>query len=208
MPGVALVMSGLPWLEQAPAVLDGRLDAGFAWSPDRRVEPTRPLGGDEGLDEWHPAGLASVRAYDDPVDHVLLPADHPLAARSCDQPVSPAELRTVPFGLFARTLHPALYDAVCAALISAGALDPDELVAAAGMAMAGVATVGAGAPLLIATGRWTFVPHSVAADPPSGIESRPIEGVVMLGGFDVVWRADDRRPLLAALVEALRGAGA
>jgi hypothetical protein len=28
----------------------------------------------------------------------------------------------------------------------------------------------------------------------------------MRGGFDVVWRADDDRPLLAALVEALRGA--
>jgi hypothetical protein len=199
-------VSGLPWLEQARAVLDGRLDAGFAWSPDRRTESTGRLHGDEGADDWHPAGLASVRAYDDPVDHALLPADHPLATRSCDQSVSPAELRTMPFGLFARTLHPALYDAVCAALISAGALDPDELIAAGGMAMAGVATVGAGAPLLIATGRWTFVPSSVAADPPSGIASRPIQGVAVLGGFDVVWRAGDRRPLLAALVEALRGA--
>jgi hypothetical protein len=67
------------------------------------------------------------------------------------------------------------------------------------------ATVGAGAPLLIATGRWTFVPRTVAADPPSGIESRRIQGVAMSGGFDIVWRADDRRPLVAALVEALRG---
>jgi DNA-binding transcriptional LysR family regulator len=205
---VALSVSGLPWLEQAPAVLDGRLDAGFAWSPDSRADsPAAPPGG-VGVDGWHPAGLASVRAYADPVDHVLIPADHPLALHSRDRPVTPAELRMVPFGLFARTLHPGLYDALFATLIAAGALDPRQLAAAAGMAMAGVATVGAGAPLLIATGRWTFVPRSVAADPPSGIVSRTIQGVAMPGGFDVVWRADDRRPLVAALVEPLRGASA
>ncbi len=227
-PGATVVASGLPWLEQAPAVLDGRLDAGFAWSPDPDLhrashgapaagltaEPTvgPPDGGGShaGRVGWHPAGLASARVFNDPVDWVLLPADHPLAARAADQGVMPVELRAVPFGLFARPLHPALYDRLRATLAAAGAIEAGvpaaESAVAADLAMAGVATVGAGAPLLIAGGAWTFVPRSVAAAPPPGIVGRPLRGVALSGGFDVVWRADDGRPLRAALVEALRRA--
>lgn len=220
-PGVEVMASGLAALDQVPAVLDARLDAGFAWSPDPPGNAPGGVGPNAGQPNgWHPPGLASARAYADPVDRVLLPADHPLATHSAGRAITPAELRVLPFGLFERVRHPVLHDAVRTALTAAGAVDavarggiprsgiPPAVTAgpdAAGLEMA-TATAAAGAPLLLATAGWTFVPRSVAADRPPGLASRRLRGVVLAGGFDVVWREDDRRPVCAALVAVLRRA--
>jgi DNA-binding transcriptional LysR family regulator len=184
-PDVIVEVNGLAWLEQLAAVEAGTLDVGFCWSP----------GADKPEPRSYPATIAATRLHADPGDHALLPARHALAQRMA---LTADELKAVPFGLFDRTLHPALHDAIADATRSARA--------GAVILASGVASASSSTPLLIAREGWTLVTRSVGREPLPGTVAVPLSGFSLPAGLDVIYRKDSASSALPAFLAALRTA--
>ncbi len=146
-PRVEVALVPLPWVAHVEALLEGRLDVGFA------------LAGAAG--EYPPA-LAAARIGDEPLAWALLPVAHPLAAR---RELTLAELATAPMVLSERAAIPALHDRVTAALARAGALPRVVSAPAAWAAVTQLVAAGAG---------WCPVVASAAESPPAGTVAVPV----------------------------------
>jgi DNA-binding transcriptional LysR family regulator len=182
-PGVELEITGIPWLEQPLALLQESLDVGFCWSAGPATSaPGR-----------YASELESARLLDDPGEYALIPADHPLVA--CD-PLTPAHLAAWPFSPFERRLHPSLYDAILDALRQAGVMSKPL--------SAQISTTSGGVSVLVAQQGWALITRNLALDPPPGTVARRIQGFSLAAGLDVLWRANDVRPALEALIAELR----
>jgi DNA-binding transcriptional LysR family regulator len=127
---------------------------------------------------------------------VLLPSDHPLAARSV---LKLRELRETPFVLFPRTHNPGFYDRVLAAFAQAGIaprIAEEVWPRANGV---GLVRAGVGA---------TFVCPSEAKNLPPEVVYRPLDGPAPESRLVVGWRTNPApEPALAALLEVAAAHG-
>jgi DNA-binding transcriptional LysR family regulator len=185
-PDLEVVTTGAPWSEQPQALLAQRIDVGFGW----HVEP---IGADDDRAPFG-EGIAWAPLFADDGSMAVLPADSPLAASPT---VSVAALRALPFSLLPRDLLPVLFDRIVAAWTAAGGIAPSVTD--------GVRTASAIGPLLAANGGWVLTPRSLGDAPPAGTIARPIDGFAVPGALDVLWRADDTRASVRALIDALLG---
>lgn len=177
--------SGLAWLEQPRAVISGTIDVGFCWSPG--------VGGP--VESAYPPGVVAIRLYEDPGSDALIPENHPLSGR---KELGPEDLRDMPLGLYERSMHPSLHDAITRAAKGAGF---DAIMLAEG-----VGSASASAPLVLARWGWTLVQKSVALKPPAGTCAVPVSGLRVDAGLDVICRTGDGRASLASFIAAVEEA--
>lgn len=102
----------------------------------------------------------------------------------------------MPLGLYDRTLHPSLHDAITAAARQAGF----QRV----MLAEGVGSASASAPLVLARTGWTLVQKSVALQPPAGTRAIPVKNLRVDAGLDMIFREGDSRKSVVGLVDAVR----
>jgi DNA-binding transcriptional LysR family regulator len=188
-PAVRIEVSGVPWLEQAQAILDRRLDAGFIWTAGAGVEPATTV---------VPAGLDRVRLHHDDARHALMSSDNALVSvlARTGAAATLQSLREVPFMLFAQRLHPPLYDAIRNAVVQGGGRAPQEVE--------GVSATAGATPLLQLSRGWTLVTDSLIPEVGPSMRCVPIDGFSFRCGLDLVWRERDERPEVQALVEQAR----
>lgn len=135
-------------------------------------------------------GLVAGSLWVERVDHALLPARHPLASR--------ARLTVPDLGVLSLVLahygYPAsLLERGLVALRASGLQSP-LLVLDTGLHGTHVAvSVGRG---------WTPVSQSLAAIPPEATVAIPLDGLELQGRAWIVWRANERRPVIRTVLEA------
>lgn len=174
--GMEVELVALPWTEHVQAVLEGRIDVGFAIAADP---------GD------HPAGI-SARVLDRTrLRTALLPAGHPLGRR---RSLALPELAEVPMVLSAREAMPSLHDAILRAVTSAG-IQP--VLVAAPRTFAAVAQLVAGG------AGWAAVLDDVRSAPPPGTVARRVRGLEADLELHVLVRAGEPDRLASAFLEAL-----
>ena len=146
------------------------------------------VGSDSGL----PAGLVAEPLWAELLDRVIVPANHPLAARSS---VTLDDLGALPF-VFARgSAAEQAGERVGAALRAAGLRSP--IVALEGDVRA--------VHVAVATQRgWTLITRSRAKAPPEGTTVLAVDGLTIAVEMTAVWRRDDRRALLQTVVRRMR----
>src|SRR5688572_11953775 len=141
-------------------------------------------------------GLVTEPLWAELLDRVIVPANHPLAARSS---VSLEDLGELPF-VFARgSAAEQAGERVGAALRAAGLRSP--IIALDG----DVRT----AHVAVATQRgWTLITRSRAKTPPEGTVVLAVDGLTIAMEMTAVWRGDDRRALLQTVVRRMRDVAA
>jgi DNA-binding transcriptional LysR family regulator len=149
-----------------------------------------------GSDSVLPAGLVAEPLWAEPLDCVIVPANHPLAARSS---VTLDDLGALPF-VFARgSAGEQAGERVGAALRAAGLRSP--IIALDGDVRA--------VHVAVATQRgWTLITHSRANSPPEGTAVLAVDGLTVAVEMTAVWRRDDRRALLQTVVRRMRDVAA
>ncbi|MGE5802669.1 MAG: LysR substrate-binding domain-containing protein [Gemmatimonadota bacterium] len=149
-----------------------------------------------GSDSVLPAGLVAEPLWAEPLDRVIVPANHPLAARSS---VTLDDLGALPF-VFARgSAAEQAGERVSAALRAAGLRSP--IIALDGDVRA--------VHVAVATQRgWTLITHSRASTPPEGTVVLAVDGLSVAVEMTAVWRRDDRRALLQTVVRRMRDVAA
>lgn len=176
-PGISVTLLELPTPEQVPALLDGRLDAGFLRPAGAAGEPR----------------LALRPVLSEPLV-VALRDDHPLAGRPA---IVLADLAEEPFVLYPRSVGSALHDLVEALCRQAG-FRPAVAQEARQMAtLIGLVAAGLGV---------TLVPASIRAVHSEGVAYRPLAGIGADAGLDLALahRAGDRSAALARFLEVVR----
>ena len=134
--------------------------------------------------------LAAAPLWVERVDHALLPSGHPLATKPR---LTVPELGVLPLVLAHYGYPKALLERGLAALRASGLQSP-LLVLDTGLHGTHVAvSVGRG---------WTPVSHSLAAVPPEATTAIPLDGFDLNGRAWIVWRANERRPVVRTVLEA------
>jgi DNA-binding transcriptional LysR family regulator len=124
------------------------------------------------------------------VDHALLPSRHPVAARAR---LTVPDLGVLPLVLAHYGYPPAVLERGLTALRGSGLQSP-ILVLDTGIHSTHVA---------VAVGRgWTPLSRSFAATPPEGTTAVPLDGFELQERVVVVWRANERRPVIRTVLEA------
>jgi DNA-binding transcriptional LysR family regulator len=182
LPHVQLVVEEMPTPSQPVALEQGAIDLGLAHAFPATA---------------HRRGTSIVvtRVHSDRLDSVLLPAAHPLGARSR---IDARDLAELPFLFMARGFHPGFYDRVFAAL---GKL---RLVPRVDATYDGLQTVWA----LTAQGMgWTLGFHSQRRHPPAGTVAVPIVGFDLPWGLDLLSRRGEPSGAVSAVIKLFRDAG-
>lgn len=139
--------------------------------------------------EEHP-GILSAPLWAEAADHALLPAGHHLAARAS---VTAGELGELPLVIPRFGSPLAMRKRALDALHERGLKSP-LLMLEAGLHAGHVA---------VSAGRgWTLVARSLAASPPEGTRTVPIEDFTFKVPVAALWRADERRPVVRTMLEA------
>jgi LysR family transcriptional regulator, benzoate and cis,cis-muconate-responsive activator of ben and cat genes len=169
-PGIRLELNEAPTAAQLPALASGEYGCGF-FHPDAATP-----------------GLSTLLLLRER-NGVLLPSDHPLAARPV---VRLRDLAATPFVLFPRVHNPGFYDRMLAAFAQAGVtprIAEEVWPRANGI---GLVRAGLGA---------TFMCPSEARDLPGEVAFRPLSGPAPESRLVVGWRAADALdPALAAFL--------
>jgi DNA-binding transcriptional LysR family regulator len=177
MPDVSLTVESMSTARHAAALRDGRVDLalGHAYLP---IVDDR--------------GVTRERLSEDTLGVALLPAAHPLATRTS---IEARELAEMPFVFIPRALHPRFHDLVLEKLASVG-LTPRR-----GSAHEGMLTRWA----MVAAGRgWVLGSTSQLAEPPSGVVGVRISDFSLPWGLDLVYRSDESRQRVLALITLAR----
>ncbi len=136
-------------------------------------------------------GLRRQRIRDDFVNCALVPATHPLAARST---ITLDDLRGVPFLFMARPFQPGLFDQIYGAFASEGFAPRVENT------YEGLKTVWT----LVAQGRgWGIAFESQRTAPPQGTVAVPVENFSVPWGLDVISRISESRTSILLVLETL-----
>jgi DNA-binding transcriptional LysR family regulator len=134
--------------------------------------------------------LTAASLWLESVDHALLPSRHVVAARAR---LTVPDLGMLPLVLAHYGYPPALLERGLTALRAAGLQSP-LLVLDTGVH---------GTHVAVAVGRgWTPLSRSFAATPPEGTTAVPLEGFRLQERVGVVWRANERRPVIRTVLEA------
>jgi DNA-binding transcriptional LysR family regulator len=134
--------------------------------------------------------LTAAPLWLESVDHALLPSRHVVAARAR---VTVPDLGMLPLVLAHYGYPLALLERGLTALRAAGLQSP-LLVLDTGVH---------GTHVAVAVGRgWTPLSRSFAATPPEGTTAVPLEGFRLQERVGVVWRANERRPVIRTVLEA------
>jgi len=143
-------------------------------------------------DSVAPPGLVTEPLWAELLDRVIVPANHPLAARSS---VTLDDLGALPFVIARGSASEQAGERVGAALLAAGLRSPI-------LALDGdVRTVH----VAVATQRgWTLITRSRAKTPPEGTAVLAVDGLSVAVEMTAVWRRDDRRALLQTVVRRMR----
>lgn len=132
----------------------------------------------------------------DEIDAALLARGHPLARR---RRLQATELAQVPFLFMQRPAHPRFYDQMLDSLARAGLMPLIE------GAYDGLTTVWS----LALEGRgWAPGFRSQREHPPPGLVAIPIEGFSIPFGLEVLWRRDETRAAVLAVLDLVRMGGA
>lgn len=180
---VAFEVSEMYAGEQPTALLSHRIDVGVVGS--LRPQATDPA-------------LISVQLTDDPIECVLIAADHPLAGRAW---INAREICDWPFRFIARAHNARLFDAVTSALADLGVItNTSPFVLGARVLWT----------MLAASQDWSVVPRSFRAHAPRGLVAVPLEGLSIPWGLNLLWRRDESdetvRKVLAVFRERAQGA--
>jgi DNA-binding transcriptional LysR family regulator len=136
------------------------------------------------------SALAAGSLWLERVDHALVPAGHPLAAKPR---LTVPELGILPLVLAHYGYPKPLLEAGLAALRACGLQSP-LLVLDTGLH---------GAHVAVSAGRgWTPVSPSLAAVPPEATTAIPLDGLDLVGRAWIAWRANERRPVVRTVLEA------
>jgi DNA-binding transcriptional LysR family regulator len=165
----------IPWLRHADAVRDGLIDVGFGVGSS-----VADFG----------ANVVAERLCDEAGSSAILPATHPLAARSS---ITLSDLRDLPALVPARDIAPLLHDLIVA-MVRRGGYEPKVALAEDSFAAtAQLVAVGAG---------WVLTFNSMKDVPLPGVVVVPISDAPVVVGFYALRRADAGdapRALLATL---------
>jgi DNA-binding transcriptional LysR family regulator len=176
-PGVSVELRRLTSAQQWSAIRSREIDVGFVHA--------RP----------HPVGgLAFAPVFDEPCTGVLLPAMHRVARRS---ELSIVDLSAEPMLLFPRAANPPLYDRVLGALRVLGV---DAVVAQELPDVSGVLA------FVALSAGWHVVPASSCRVLPPGIVFRPVQGLAIPFGIELMWR-DEHSPVVRAFSESVLAVG-
>ena len=165
---------------QVEALMAGRIDLGFAHH------------GAGAAGHPHLGRLAVTR---DSVSVALVPAGHPLASRTA---VRIADLSPLEWFFVTEAYEPVLYGRVMRVLHRLG-LKPAAVVAFPGFHALWSHLAGAQG--------WTLGLERHRKHPPPGLAAVPVRGLRIPWGLDLIWRRDDRRANVRAVVDIARTIG-
>jgi DNA-binding transcriptional LysR family regulator len=141
-----------------------------------------------------PAALAGKQLSEDRIDSALVAADHPLAAYRM---LSADDLRNLPMLFMARSYQPEFYDRVMQALARIGLIPRIETTINSLQVTWRLVAEGRG---------WTlgFASHSARA--PRGTVRRPLTGLSIPWGMEMLWRREETKPAVRAVRRILQHA--
>ncbi|HYD30533.1 MAG TPA: LysR substrate-binding domain-containing protein [Azospirillaceae bacterium] len=176
-PTVELTLQDMHTMEQAPALLEGRIDVGFC-------RPPVP----------DPDGLLSILPLLEEPLVAALPAAHPQAPAAT---VTLAGLAHDPFILYPRAIGPGLFDRIVAACREAGFSPRVTQQAPQFASIVGLVAAGLGVAL---------VPTCLEQLRAQGVVYRPLADVHPTSPMAVAFRRGDRSPTAKAFVAVVREA--
>lgn len=137
-------------------------------------------------------GVQSEPLLDATLECALLPAAHPLAARTSLQP---ADLARLPLLMPQPQMHPELFEKAQTALRLFTVMPPLVFQYTGPHALWMAVGAGHG---------WSLAPRAFMDVPPEGTVAVPVEGLRVPLSTSVIWRSDEIRPLVHRVVAALR----
>ena len=180
-PELAIEIIELPSMSQHTALLSATVDLGFS--------AVAPQAGTD-------ASIVREHMLDDPLDCVLVPRDHPLAAR--DRLRLP-ELEPLPFLFSSRDSSPEFHDEVMHRLQRLELRSPiDETYQSLHLRWARAAE-GKG---------WCLGFRSQRMHPPRGTVAVPVDRLSIPWGMELLWRAGESREMVQTLIASFRRAAA
>jgi Transcriptional regulator len=181
-PRLAIEILEVPSISQQTAILSATVDLGFS--------AVGPGAGQES------SSVVREHMLDDPLDCVLVAADHPLAMRDR---VRLPELAELPFLFSSRESHPAFHEQVMKQLARLDLRSPLDTTYQSLHLRWARAAVGKG---------WCLGFRSQRANPPRGTAALLVDGLMIPWGMELLWRAGEERPTVLAVIASFRRAAA
>jgi DNA-binding transcriptional LysR family regulator len=180
-PQLAIEIIEVPSIAQQSALLSATVDVGFsALSGGADTDPS----------------IVREHMLDDPLDCVLLAADHPLALR---ERIQLNELESLPFLFSSLASHPPFHEQVMQRLRRLDLRSPvDATYGSLHLRWSRVAE-GKG---------WCLGFRSQRMQPPRGTVAVAVDGLAIPWGMELMWRAGDDRAMVATLIDSFRRAAA
>ncbi|HXB25727.1 MAG TPA: LysR substrate-binding domain-containing protein [Gemmatimonadaceae bacterium] len=179
LPAVRIVIEDVPTPRQRGELLAGTIDLSIG-----HVMIGAPL----------PASLARKQLSVDRIDSALIAEDHPLASH---RTLTADDLRDAPFLFMERGYQPEFYDQIMQALARIGIVPRVETTVNSIQVLWRLTAEGRG---------WTLGFLSQSARVPRGTVRRPLVGLTIPWGLEVLWRRDEPKPAARAVRALLRHA--
>jgi DNA-binding transcriptional LysR family regulator len=179
LPAVRIVIEDVPTPRQRGELLAGTIDLSIG-----HVMIGAPL----------PAGLARKQLSVDRIDSALIAEDHPLASHWT---LTADDVRDIPFLFMERSYQPEFYDQIMQALARIDIVPRVETTVNSIQVLWRLAAEGRG---------WTLGFLSRSARVPRGTVRRPLVGLTIPWGLEVLWRRDEPKPAARAVRALLRHA--
>jgi DNA-binding transcriptional LysR family regulator len=180
-PGLSIEIVDIPSIAQSSALLSATVDVAFG-AVSAGVETD--------------ASIVREHMLDDPLDCVLIAADHPLASR---ERVRLGELAALPFLFSSRAAHPAFHDQVMQRLQRLELRSSIDTTYQSLHLRWSRAAEGKG---------WCLGFRSQRSHPPRGTAALAVDGLMIPWGLELLWRAGDDRTMVATIVSSFRRAAA
>jgi DNA-binding transcriptional LysR family regulator len=179
-PQLAIDIVEVPTIGQQSALLSATVDVGFSALSGGDSDPS----------------IIREHMLDDPLDCVLVAADHGLALRDR---IQLSELESLPFLFSSRASHPAFHEQVMQRLRRLELRSPlDATYGSLHLRWSRVAE-GKG---------WCLGFRSQRMHPPRGTVAIGVDGLVIPWGMELLWRAGDDRAMVSTLIDSFRRAAA
>lgn len=181
-PRLSIEIVEVPSISQQTALLSATVDVGFSALSFGGADPD--------------PSIVREHMLDDPLDCVLVAADHPLALR---ERIQLSELESLAFLFSSRAAHPAFHDQVMQRLRRLELRSPVDATYQSLHLRWSRAAEGKG---------WCLGFRSQRMHPPRGTVALEVDGLVIPWGMELLWRTGDDRAMVLALVGAFRRAAA